>query len=137
MIAKAVCRRDGRGVGMVFELDIPYEGFKYVWVSGVFAPFSGPETMAFGCTDETGEECDFGGLYDIRGEINLARVLEEMGYEVDWNGRLIRDKDQQLRGMDSLTDWERTVDDMPADVQERVRKLQKESLREATEEIDN
>ena len=126
MIAKAIKRLDGRGVGVVFRLDEPLDGHRYVWVSGVFAPFSGPETYIFGC-DEEGEEINFLELDgSFRGDVDLERALNGAGYEVDWNGRIVSKEEQLSRAFASMDSWNELVKTLPLEQQDRIKKLQTE-----------
>lgn len=70
----------------VYRLDPPHvedgETHDIVVVSGVYAPFSGPETYIFPGTVD-GEVTDWGELEgSFRGSIDHEAALKGMGYEV-------------------------------------------------------
>lgn len=70
------------GDARVYQLTPEHEGYEYVVVSAVNAPFSGPETYIFP-SNEIGEVSDWGELGGSqRRSISHEEILEGLGYLV-------------------------------------------------------
>lgn len=70
------------GVVGLFRLSEPLEGHDVVIMSSVVAPYSGPETMIFGASED-GEVVSWSELPgSSRGNVSHETALRRAGYEV-------------------------------------------------------
>jgi hypothetical protein len=69
----------------LYALSEPLDGHSHVIVSAADAPYTGPETLIFGC-DERGNAVDFIDLDgSFRGELNHDKALKLAGYTPHYN----------------------------------------------------
>lgn len=83
MVAKKLkaLSEDFSGDAAVYEMDPPFEGHKFVVVSGVRNAFA-HETMLFK-SDKNGKVTEWGDLHCVRNTQSHQEVLGELGYTIE------------------------------------------------------